>query len=257
MSGLFGLLARLLLLLLIQSSAHAWHSIAAESFGWDAYAFEWSPFQKKVVALQQEHKERTNHFSFYYQIVSRGKITRSNKEYKDLVEQAKFLQKGSNPQRVINEKKDLFAIMLLALVVDNPAPALKVKDFSAIYFSSFKPGAMYAVFKQQKSLGNKSWFALFKAGRPWGQKEAAASCMVKPNLLIKYQYPWGYCIDAYFILSPVEAKQFSSELTTLKTTSKQWLKEAYHKDLENLSHILEEVSGNGSGLLFVGRVFDR
>ena len=249
--------ARLLLLFLIQGSAYAWHSISAESFGWDAYAFNWPAFQKKVVALQQEHIERTNHFSFYYQIVSRGKVTRSNKEYIDLVEQARSLQKGSNPQIVINEKKDLFAIMLLGLVVDHPQPALKVKDFSSIYFSSFKPGAMHAVFKQQQSTGNKSWFALFKAGRPWGQKKAAASCAVKPNLLIKYQFPWGYCVDAYFILSPDETKQFSNELTALKVTSKQWLKEAYHKDLENLSHILEEVSGNGSGLLFVGRIFDK
>ncbi len=229
---------------------------SAESYGWDAYSFDWPAFQQHIATLKQRHQERTHHFSFFYQIVSRGQTTRSNDDYKLLLKQAKALQNGSDPVRVASEKKDLFSLMLLTLVVDNPEPALKVKDFSSIYYSSFKSSMFYTVFKNQLKSGQKSWFSLFKAGRPWGQKIAASVCAAKPNLLIKYQYPWGYCVGAYFVLSPDETQEFAQEVQHLRNNDASWKSASINKEMTDLAQILDEASKGGVGLLFLGRVFN-
>lgn len=228
----------------------------AESYGWDAYSFDWPAFQQHIAVLKQKHQERTHHFSFFYQIVSRGQTTRSNGDYKLLLKRAKALQSGSDPARVSSEKKDLFSLMLLGLVVDNPEPELKVKDFSSIYYSSFNSSMFYTIFKKQSNNGQKSWFAMFKAGRSWGQKLANTICATKPDLLIKYQYPWGYCVGAYFVLSPDEAQEFAHEVQSLKTNNAPWKSSSINKEITDLAQILDEASKDGSGLLFLGRVFN-
>ena len=225
-------------------------------YGWEAYAFDWAAFQHELRKLKQEHSDRVNHFSFYYQIVSRGRVTRSNADYKKLIAQAKALHSGADPARVENEKKDLLSIMLLSLIVDNPEPSLKVKDFSSIYFTSFRPKTLHSIFGYQTKKIKTTWFRLFKAGRAWGEKDAAQDCSAKPDFLIRYKYPWGYCMDAYFVLSPGEVQQFSNEVVALKSNGGEWIKPALKKEINNLDEILQEVRKNSAGLLFLGRVQD-
>jgi len=229
----------------------------AQVFGWDGYSFNWTVFQQQVENIKKEHRQRTDEFGFYYEIVARGVDGRSDKQQQKLYERATKLKKNADSStQVMDAKKDLFDLLLMDTIIDNPKPKLKIKDYSSIHFRSIRPASMYAIYLNQKKLKKATWFRLFIAGRRFGEKNLDKNCIQKPNLLIPYHLPWGVCIDAYFILSPQEASQFASEIEEIKQHDNTWLKQAGQKDMDQLFDILQSASQNGNAIMFVGHLFN-
>jgi len=88
----------------------------------------------------------------------------------------------------------------------------------------------------------KNYFQLFEGGRPYGK--AATKCQGF------WKDAWGYCMDAYFVLSPAEVAAFHEQIAKLNRSHPA--PEEYRDYLAHLEGVLRSAAAKKRGLYFAG-----
>jgi hypothetical protein len=83
---------------------------------------------------------------------------------------------------------------------------------------------------------------LFEGGRPYGR--AASKCQSA------WKDAWGYCMDAYFVLSPKEVSAFHQQVAALNRVHRH--PDDFRDYLVHLEGVLAKAASDKRGLYFAG-----
>jgi hypothetical protein len=149
--------------------------------------------------------------------------------------------------RVIEVEKSGFAVpgtvdrVIFEWMQGRDSVDLKIVDESPDELEFYWPDAL-AYAARLDSKRKRNWFLLFEGGRPYGKPAAVCQTSAKDT--------WGYCMDAYFVLSPKEVAAFHDQVAESNAAHQH--PEEFRDYLLHLEGVLERAASQKRGLYFAG-----